>query len=72
MLSVGFEKMYAMQNSMNMSVSEIISTYTYKVGLLGAQYSYTAAIGFFNSVVNVIILVMVNTIAKKISETSLF
>lgn len=71
-LSVGFEKMYLMQNSMNLSVSEIISTYTYKVGLLGAQYSYTAAIGLFNSVVNIIILVMVNAIAKKTSETSLF
>lgn len=71
-LSVGYEKTYLMQNSLNLSVSEIISTYVYKVGLVKAQYSYTAAIGLFNSVINVCLLVIVNTIAKKISDTSLF
>lgn len=71
-LSVGYEKTYLMQNSLNLSASEIISTYVYKVGLVNAQYSYTAAIGLFNSVVNVCLLIIVNTIAKKISDTSLF
>lgn len=71
-LSVGYEKTYLMQNSLNLSASEIISTYVYKVGLVNAKYSYTAAIGLFNSVVNVCLLIIVNTIAKKISDTSLF
>jgi len=71
-LSVGYEKTYLMQNSLNLSTSEIISTYVYKVGLIKAQYSYTAAIGLFNSVVNVTLLVIVNRIAKKIGDISLF
>lgn len=71
-LSVGYEKTYLLQNSLNLSVSEIISTYVYKVGLINAQYSYTSAIGLFNSVVNVCMLVIVNTVAKKLSDTSLF
>lgn len=71
-LSVGYEKTFLMQNSLNISASEIISTYVYKVGLVKAQYSYTAAIGLFNSVVNVCLLVIVNKIAKKLSDTSLF
>ncbi len=71
-LSVGYEKVYLMQNSLNQSTSEIISTYVYKVGLLGHQYSYTAAIGLFNSLVNIALLLVVNQIAKRTSETSLF
>ena len=71
-LSVGYEKTYLMQNTMNQSTSEIISTYVYKVGLVNTQYSYTAAIGLFNSVVNLIILLIVNRISKKVSEISLF
>ena len=72
LLNVGYEKTYLMQNSLNTSVSEIISTYVYKVGLINAKYSYTAAIGLFNSVINVTVLVIVNKIAKKLSDTSLF
>lgn len=71
-LSVGYEKVFLMQNTMNQSVSEVISTYVYKVGLLGAQYSYTTAISLFNSVINIIVLVAVNQIAKRTSEVSLF
>ena len=71
-LSIGYEKVYLMQNTLNQSVSEVISTYVYKIGLIRAQYSYTAAIGLANSVVNVIFLVTVNQIAKKVSEVSLF
>lgn len=71
-LSVGYEKTYLMQNSLNLSASEIISTYVYKVGLVQGQYSYTAAIGLFNSVVNVCLLIIVNQIAKRLSDTSLF
>ena len=71
-MSVGYEKIYLMQNSLNMDVSEVISTYVYKTGLLNVKYSYTTAIGLFNNVINVIILLVVNKIANKLSETSLF
>lgn len=71
-LSVGFEKVFLMQNSVNYSVSEIISTYVYKVGIEQAQFSFSTAVGLFNSIVNVIVLLSVNAIAKKVSETSLF
>jgi putative aldouronate transport system permease protein len=55
-MSVGFEKAYLMQNSLNLGRSEIISTYIYKVGLLGAQFSFTSAVGVFNSVLNFAII----------------
>ena len=71
-LSIGFEKVYLMQNDLNLSVSEIISTYVYKVGLLNGKFSYTTAIGLFNSLINVILLLIVNWISGKVSETSLF
>ncbi len=71
-LGVGFEKVYLLQNDLNISNSEIISTYLYKMGLKSNQYSYSAAIGLFNNVVNFVILILVNTFARKISDTSLF
>lgn len=71
-LSIGFEKVYAMQTDLNLSVSEVISTYTYKQGLEHLEYDYATAIGLFNSVVNFITLLVVNGISKKVSETSLF
>ncbi len=71
-LGVGFEKVYLLQNVQNIASSEIISTYVYKMGLQGGQYSLSTAIGLFNTVVNVIILLVVNAIAKKTTETSLF
>lgn len=72
MLSVGFEKVFLMQNSMNLSASEVISTYVYKVGLAGADFSYSTAINLFNSVVNLIVLIAVNHFAKRTSEVSLW
>lgn len=73
-MSVGFEKVYLMQNGMNRSASEIISTYEYSIGLGGTttNFSYAAAIGLMNSVVNLIMIVIVNHIAKKVSDTSLW
>lgn len=71
-MSVGFEKAYLLQNALNLPVSEIISTYVYKTGLRGGKFSYTTAIGLFNSVINVILLLAANRISKAISETSLF
>lgn len=71
-MSVGFEKVYLLQNSLNLSVSEVISTYVYKTGLLGAKYSYTSAIGLFNSLINVTLLLIVNKISSKVSDIMLF
>ncbi len=72
MFNVGWEKVLLMQNPLNTSVSEIISTYTYKVGMQNAKYSFSAAVGLFNSACNFILLFSVNMIAKKLSNTSLF
>jgi putative aldouronate transport system permease protein len=73
-MSVGFEKVYLMQNGMNLAASEIISTYEYQVGLAGSStnFSYAAAIGLFNSVINLIMIMIVNKAAKKMSGTSLW
>lgn len=72
LLSVGSEKVLLLQNSLNMDTSEVISTYVYRLGILNAQYDYTTAIGLFNSLVNVILLVLVNTICKKLGSSSLW
>ncbi|UUZ85259.1 ABC transporter permease subunit [Paenibacillus sp. P26] len=72
LMSVGFEKVYLMQNQLNIDASEIIQTYVYKAGLLNAQFSYSAAIGLFNSVVNFILLVAVNQMARRTKQASLW
>lgn len=71
-LSVGFEKAYLLQNDLNLSVSEIISTYTYKVGLIQNDLSYSTAIGLCNSVVNAVLLIIVNWVSDKLSGNSLW
>lgn len=71
-LNIGFEKAYAMQTDLNLSVSEVISTYTYKQGMESLEYDYATAVGLFNSVVSFIMLMVVNGISKKVSDTSLF
>jgi putative aldouronate transport system permease protein len=72
LLNVGFEKAFLMQSPGNLTTSEIISTYVYKVGLLNTQYSYAAAIGLFNNIINCIILLIVNYAAQKTTENSLW
>ena len=72
LMSIGFEKAYLMQNSLNLGASEIISTYVYKIGLLNQQYSYSTAINLFNSIVNLILMFSVNAISKKLSDTSIW
>ena len=72
LLNLGFEKVFAMQNSLNLSSSEVIATYVYKVGILGTEYSFSAAVGLFNSVINCVLLVLCNTIAKRVSDMSLW
>lgn len=71
-MNVGFQKVFLMQNDQNVRISEVISTYTYKLGLVQTQYSYSATVGLFNSVVNIILLTIVNFVAKKVTETSLW
>lgn len=71
-LNIGFEKVYALQNDLNLSVSEVISTFTYKQGLENLEYDYSTAVGMLNSVVSFILLVTVNNISKKVSKNSLF
>ena len=71
-MNVGYEKAFLMQNNMNTTVSELISTYVYKVGLQQAQYSFATAVGLFNSVVNFILLVLVNFVSKRFSDISVF
>ncbi len=72
LLNLGFEKIYLLQNPLNMDASEVISTYTYNIGLLGGQYSLSSAIGLFQNVVNILMLLIVNLIAKRVSEVSLW
>lgn len=71
-LSIGFEKAYNLQNDLNLAVSEIISTYVYKVGLLENNMSYSSAIGLFQTVVNLVLLLTVNKISDKLSGNSMF
>lgn len=72
-MSIGFEKAYLMQNSLNISASEIIATYTYKIGLTGnIDYSYATAIGLFNSVVNLTLVLIFDKLSKKLSGSGLF
>lgn len=71
-MSVGHEKAYALQNSANLLGSEVISTYVYKVGLNNQDFSFATAVGLLNSVVNSIVLVTVNTIAKKVNNSGLW
>ncbi len=71
-MNIGFEKIYLMQNNLNMSTSDVISTYVYRIGLIGSQFSFSTAVGLFNSVVNCILLVSVNKLAKKAGGSSLW
>jgi putative aldouronate transport system permease protein len=67
-MSIGFEKAYALQSDMNLSSSEIIATYVYKKGLLNGDYSYSTAVGLFNTIVNVILLLVVNKTVEKLND----
>ena len=67
-MSVGFEKAYALQTDLNLGASEIISTYVYKKGLLDGDYGFSTAVGLFNTVINVILLISMNAIVKKMND----
>lgn len=72
LMELGFQKVYLLQNGGNLSSSEVISTYVYKVGLIQSNYSYSTAIDLFNTVINILLLITANHIAKKLTRTSLF
>ena len=71
-LSVGFEKTFLLQNAANLASSEVLSTYTYKMGIINGEYSFSAAVGLFNNVINFIVLFIVNKLAQKTNESSLW
>src|SRR5699024_2787648 len=70
--TLGFEKVYLMQTDLNLPTSEVINTYVYKAGLQGAQCSYSAALGLFTAVLNLLLLVTFNWAAKKANQSSLW
>lgn len=67
-MGIGFEKAYALQTDQNLEASEIISTYVYRVGLLSGDYGFSTAVGLFNSIINVILLVTVNKVVEKLND----
>ena len=71
-MNVGYEKVYLMQNALNISSSDVISTYVYTTGILKSQFSFSTAVNLFNSVINTILILVVNKISRKVSETSLW
>jgi putative aldouronate transport system permease protein len=71
-VNVGFEKVFLMQTPLNIAASEVISTYAYKVGIEQIQYSYSAAVGMFNSVVTFVLLMIVNRLSDKVTDISLW
>lgn len=71
-MSLGFEKAFLLQNDLNLRSSQIISTYVYKLGLLDADYSFSTAVGLFNNVINVTLMVLANTFSKKVLKESLW
>lgn len=72
LVNIGFEKIYLMQNSLNLKYSEVISTYVYKMGIASPNYSFSTAVGFFNSVISFALIVLTNFAARRLSETSLW
>lgn len=71
-LGAGFEKCFLLKNDLNLSVSQVFSTYIYEVGLSGGQFSYASAVGLFNCIVNLMLLFIVNTVSKKVSDIGIW
>lgn len=72
LMTVGFDKAYLMQNPLNLSASEVLSTYVYKIGILNNQFSFSTAVDLFNCVINIVLLIIVNTVCNKLSDVSLW
>lgn len=71
-MAIGFEKVLLLQNNLNSETSDIIATFVYQTGILEGQYSFSTAIGLFESVINVTVLVSANYLARLVSENSLW
>ena len=71
-MNIGYEKVLLMQNDLNKETSDVITTYVYQQGVLKGQYSYSTAVNLFNSVINTLLIVVVNAISRKVSDTSLW
>ena len=71
-VNIGFDKVFLMQNNLNMDVSEVISTYVYRVGIVSGNFGFSTAAGLFQSLVSFVLLVIVNQVSKKVAETSLW
>ena len=72
LMGVGFDKAYLLQNELNLSSSEVLATYVYKMGLIKSDYSLSTAAGLFNTVINLALIVTANTVSKKLADESLF
>ena len=72
LMNVGFEKVFLLQNDLNMSASDVINTYVYRVGLVQNNYSYSTAVGLFNSVINMALVILANQVSKKLANESLW
>lgn len=72
LMNVGFEKVYLLQNSLNFNASDIIATYTYRVGMIDGNFGYSTAVGLFNTVINLALLVISNTVARKVTGEGLW
>lgn len=72
LMNVGFEKVLIMQNDLNRGVSDVIGTYVYDIGIKQAQYSYSTAIGLFNTIINATLLILANKVSKKVSEEGIW
>lgn len=70
--NIGHEKVYLMQNDLNVATAEVISTYVYKRGIIGQNYSFSSAVGLFNNLVNISLLLISNAISKRVTKTGLF
>lgn len=71
-MNIGFEKAYLMKNSVNQGTAEIISTFVYEIGLKNGDFSFSTAVGLFNSVISLILFVIVNEISKRLTDTSVW
>lgn len=72
LLSVGYSKIFLLQNDLNLEASQVISTYVYNIGLIDGRFSYSSAIGLFNNIANILVLLMANKIVKRVTDTGLF
>ena len=72
LVSIGFEKVFLLQNTLNTETSTVLSTYVYQIGMVKGQYSYSAAVGLFQSVLNIFMVVVFNALSRKVSDTSLW